>query len=143
MITAFGWQPMYARRADRMKASEIRELLKLLERPGIISFAGGIPDPELFPAAAAAQAYGNALATQASASAALQYSVSEGYGPLRHWIADHMATLGVQASADNILIASGSRQALDFLGKLLLTPGDTVLVTTPSYLGALQAFSAY
>lgn len=143
VITASGWQPIYARRADQMKASEIRELLKLLERPGIISFAGGIPDPELFPAAAAAQAYGNALATQASASAALQYSVSEGYGPLRHWIADHMAALGVRASADNILITSGSQQGLDFLGKLLLNPGDTVLVTAPSYLGALQAFSAY
>jgi DNA-binding transcriptional MocR family regulator len=143
MITASGWQPAYARRADHMRASEIRELLKVLEQPGIISFAGGIPDPELFPAAAAAQAYGNALATQASASAALQYSVSEGYLPLRHWIAEHMALRGVQASADNILITSGSQQALDFLGKLLLTPGDTVLVTTPSYLGALQAFSAY
>ncbi len=143
MITVSSWQPKYARRADHMKASEIRELLKLLERPGIISFAGGIPDPELFPATAAAEAYGNAMATQASASAALQYSVSEGYGPLRHWVADHMATLGVRASAGNILITSGSQQALDFLGKLLLTPGDTVLATTPSYLGALQAFSAY
>ena len=142
-MTAFGWQPIYARRADRMKASEIRELLKLLERPGIISFAGGIPDPELFPAAAAAQAYGTALAIEAGASAALQYSVSEGYGPLRHWIADHMAAHGVRASADNILITSGSQQGLDFLGKLLLTPGDTALVTAPSYLGALQAFSAY
>jgi DNA-binding transcriptional MocR family regulator len=142
-ITASGWQPLYARRADHMKSSEIRELLKLLERPGIISFAGGIPDPALFPAAAAARAYANALATQASASAALQYSVSEGYGPLRHWIAEHMATRGVKASADNILITAGSQQALDFMGKLLLTAGDTVLVTNPSYLGALQAFSAY
>lgn len=143
VITASGWQPLYARRADHMKSSEIRELLKLLERPGIISFAGGIPDPALFPTAAAAQAYANALATQASASAALQYSVSEGYSPLRHWIAEHMATRGVKASADNILITSGSQQGLDFVGKLLLTAGDTVLVTNPSYLGALQAFSAY
>jgi DNA-binding transcriptional MocR family regulator len=143
LITASGWQPVYARRAEHMRASEIRELLKVLERPGVISFAGGIPDPELFPAAAAAQAYGNALATQARASAALQYSVSEGYLPLRIWIAEHMTSHGVHASADNILITSGSQQALDFLGKLLLTPGDTALVTTPSYLGALQAFSAY
>lgn len=137
------WQPIYARRAERMKASEIRELLKLLERPGVISFAGGIPDPALFPAAAATQAYGEVLADQAGASAALQYSVSEGYAPLREWIAGHMAGLGVPASADNILITSGSQQALDFLGKLLLTPGDTALVTAPTYLGALQAFSAY
>jgi DNA-binding transcriptional MocR family regulator len=137
------WQPAYARRADRMKGSEIRELLKVLERPGMISFAGGIPDPTLFPAGAAAQAYGDALGSEASASTALQYSVSEGYGPLREWIAGHMAARGVPASADNILITSGSQQALDFLGKLLLTPGDTALVTAPTYLGALQAFSAY
>jgi DNA-binding transcriptional MocR family regulator len=126
-----------------MNASEIRELLKLLDRPGIISFAGGIPDPELFPAEAAARAYSAALATEASASTALQYSVSEGYLPLREWIAGHMASCGVEASADNILITSGSQQALDLLGKLLLTPGDTALVTSPTYLGALQAFSAY
>ena len=143
MTTAFGREPTYARRADRMKASEIRELLKLLERPGIISFAGGIPDPELFPAAAAAQAYSDTLATQGSAAAALQYSVSEGYGPLRQWLAEYMAGRGVKASPDNILITSGSQQGLDFLGKLLLTSGDTALVTAPTYLGALQAFSAY
>jgi DNA-binding transcriptional MocR family regulator len=143
VIAAPAWEPIYARRAERMKASEIRELLKLLERPGIISFAGGIPDPALFPAAEAARAYGDALGTQAGCSTGLQYSTSEGYAPLRDWIAEHMASRGVQASADNILITSGSQQALDFLGKLLLSPGDTVLVTTPTYLGALQAFSAY
>jgi DNA-binding transcriptional MocR family regulator len=143
VTVALGWQPTYARRAERMKASEIRELLKLLDRPGIVSFAGGIPDPELFPAEAAARAYGAVLATDASASAALQYSVSEGYLPLREWIADLMVSRGVQASSDNILITSGSQQALDFLGKLLITPGDSVLVTSPTYLGALQAFSAY
>jgi len=137
------WQPVYARRADRMKASEIRELLKVLERPGMISFAGGIPDPALFPAQAAAQAYADALAATTSAAASLQYAVSEGYGPLRQEIAEHMTSQGVPASADNILVTAGSQQALDFLGKLLLTPGDTALVTAPTYLGALQAFSAY
>jgi DNA-binding transcriptional MocR family regulator len=137
------WQPNYARRAGRMKASEIRELLKLLDRPGIISFAGGIPDPKLFPEAEAAQAYVEALSGSNGATSALQYSVSEGYAPLRRWIANHMATRGVHAEADNIVITSGSQQALDFLGKLLLTPGDTALLTTPTYLGALQAFSAY
>jgi DNA-binding transcriptional MocR family regulator len=143
MTAARDWEPAYSRRAERMTASEIRELLKLLEQPGIISFAGGIPDPALFPAHAAATAYAGALASAGKAATALQYSVSEGYGPLREWIADYMALRGVQASPENIIITAGSQQALDFLGKLLLTPGDTTLVTTPTYLGALQAFSAY
>ncbi|MCC0010858.1 MAG: PLP-dependent aminotransferase family protein [Hyphomicrobiaceae bacterium] len=126
-----------------MRASEIRELLKLLEQPGIISFAGGIPDPELFPKEAINAAYHGILANEALAAQALQYSVSEGYRPLREWIASHMASRGVPASADNILITSGSQQALEFLGKLFITPGDTALVAAPTYLGALQAFSAY
>lgn len=137
------YEPRYARRAEAMRASEIRELLKLLEKPGIISFAGGIPDPELFPKAATAEAYAEILADPAKSSQALQYSVSEGFPPLRAWIAAHMRTLGVPATADNILITSGSQQALEFLGKLFITAGDTALVTAPTYLGALQAFSAY
>jgi DNA-binding transcriptional MocR family regulator len=143
MTAAGAWEPAYARRAECMKASEIRELLKLLEQPGIISLAGGIPDPALFPAQAAATAYAEALASAGDAAMALQYSVSEGYGALREWIAHYMASRGVPASAENIIITAGSQQALDFLGKLLLTPGDTALVTMPTYLGALQAFSAY
>jgi hypothetical protein len=135
------YEPRLARRAERMRASEIRELLKLLEQPDIISFAGGIPDPALFPADAAGQAFSELLSTQAAA--ALQYSVSEGYGPLRTWIAAHMTGLGAPCTPDNILVTAGSQQALDFLGKLLLSPGDTALVTAPTYLGALQAFSAY
>jgi DNA-binding transcriptional MocR family regulator len=135
------YEPRLARRAERMRASEIRELLKLLEQPDIISFAGGIPDPALFPADAAGQAFSDLLSNQAAA--ALQYSVSEGYGPLRNWIADHMTGLGAPCTPDNILVTAGSQQALDFLGKLLLSPGDTALVTAPTYLGALQAFSAY
>jgi DNA-binding transcriptional MocR family regulator len=126
-----------------MKASEIRELLKLLDQPDVISFAGGIPDPKLFPAAEAAKAYAAALASPASASAALQYSVSEGYAPLTRWIAAHMTRLGVPAAQENIVVTSGSQQGLDFAGKLLLSPNDTALVTAPTYLGALQAFSAY
>lgn len=126
-----------------MRASEIRELLKLLEKPDIISFAGGIPDPALFPTQDAATAYAEALSSEARAATALQYSTSAGYGPLRERIADYMGTRGVRASLDNIIITAGSQQALDFLGKLLLTANDTVLVTAPTYLGALQAFSAY
>ncbi len=141
MSTAVCFEPRYALRAERMKASEIRELLKLLERPGIVSFAGGIPDPALFPAEVAAEACRRALTD--SPALTLQYSVSEGYLPLRRWIAGHMRSLDVGAEPDNIVITAGSQQALDFLGKLLISPGDTALVTAPVYLGALQAFSAY
>lgn len=139
---AAAWEPRYAGRAARMQASEIRELLKLLDRPGIISFAGGIPDPALFPVEEAKAAYAAVLSDAAQASGGLQYSVSEGYLPLRQWIAGHMAALGVPCEADNVLITSGSQQALEFLGRLLLSPGDTALVAAPTYLGALQAFSA-
>lgn len=137
------WEPRYAARADGMRASEIRELLKLLDKPGIISFAGGIPDPSLFPLEAARTAYAEVLSDGPRAAAALQYSVSEGYLPLRAWIVAHMRAHGVQCSTDNVVITSGSQQALEFLGKLFLSPGDTALVMAPTYLGALQAFSAY
>jgi len=137
------WEPTYAARAERMRASEIRELLKLLEQPGIVSFAGGIPDPALFPVEEARSAYAAVLTDPALAGSGLQYSVSEGYLPLRHWIVRHMGRLGVACEVDNIVITSGSQQALDFLGRMLLSPGDTALVTAPTYLGALQAFSAY
>ncbi|WP_170387185.1 PLP-dependent aminotransferase family protein [Ruegeria atlantica] len=133
---------LFATRMSRMKASEIRELLKLLDQPGIISFAGGIPDPALFPAEAFADAFQNALGTEKQAQA-LQYSVSEGYAPLREWLADHMRQIGIECGLDNILITSGSQQALDYLGKLYLSPGDTALVGWPTYLGALAAFNAY
>jgi DNA-binding transcriptional MocR family regulator len=117
-----------------MKASEIRELLKLLDQPDIISFAGGIPDPALFPVAAFKDAFAETLTSQANA--ALQYSVSEGYKPLRDWIAGEMGKLGIPCDAGNILITSGSQQALDYLGKLMLSPNDTALVGWPTYLGA-------
>jgi DNA-binding transcriptional MocR family regulator len=136
-------EPRYAKRAEGMKASEIRELLKVLNRPGIISFGGGIPDPALFPAEEAKVAYSAILSDPARMVAGLQYSVSEGYEPLRQWIAAHMGTLGIPCRPDNIVITSGSQQALEFLGKLFLTEGDTALVEAPTYLGALQAFSAY
>ncbi|WP_424832618.1 PLP-dependent aminotransferase family protein [Ruegeria sp.] len=133
---------LYATRTSRMKASEIRELLKLLGQPGIISFAGGIPDPALFPAEAFANAFQNALGPDQQAQA-LQYSVSEGYAPLREWLVGYMRGVGVECDIDNILITSGSQQALDYLGKLFLSPGDTALVGWPTYLGALNAFDAY
>ncbi|MGV8955002.1 MAG: PLP-dependent aminotransferase family protein [Cypionkella sp.] len=136
------WNDILATRASRMKASEIRELLKLLDQPDIISFAGGIPDPALFPKAEFAAAFSDVLSGE-QATAALQYSVSEGYKPLREWIAAQMADIGVPCDADNILITSGSQQALDYLGKLMISPKDTVLCGWPTYLGALGAFNAY
>lgn len=140
--SAMDWSQLLATRMGRMKASEIRELLKLLDQPDIISFAGGIPDPALFPAEAFSRAFADAM-RPGEAGVALQYSVSEGYKPLREWIAARMAGLGVPCDTDNILITSGSQQALDYLGKLLLSPGDTAMVTWPTYLGALGAFNAY
>jgi DNA-binding transcriptional MocR family regulator len=137
------WEPAYARRAGRMRASEIRELLKLLEKPGITSFAGGVPDPALFPIARVNAAYAATLADEKTAASGLQYSTSEGYAPLRTWIASRMRSEGVPAQPENILITSGSQQALEFLGKLFLDAGDTALVAAPTYLGALQAFAAY
>lgn len=136
------WEHIFATRATRMRASEIRELLKLLDRPEIISFAGGIPDPALFPAQVFADAYTKVL-TGPSAGTALQYAVSEGNLALRTWLASYMAGLGVTCDASNIIITSGSQQALDYIGKLFLSPGDTALVNWPTYLGALQAFNAY
>lgn len=136
------WDHVFATRSSRMRASEIRELLKLLDKPDIISFAGGIPDPALFPQAEFAKAYAD-LFSDGRAGSALQYSVSEGYLPLRVWLKEEMARLGIACDVDNIFITSGSQQALDYLGKLFISPGDTALVTWPTYLGALQAFNAY
>ncbi len=137
------WTHHYATRASRMAASEIRELLKLLDQPDIISFAGGIPDPDLFPKAEIARAYAEVLNDPDRSAAALQYSVSEGYAPLRAWLAGYMGDLGVPCAPENILITNGSQQGLDFIGKLFISPGDTVLVSWPTYLGALQAFNSY
>ncbi len=137
------WTARFATRAARLTASEIRELLKLLEQPDIISFAGGIPDPGVFPIDILADAHRRILGDSARAAAALQYSASEGYPPLRQWIADRLAAEGLRCTADQVLITSGSQQALDFLAKLFISPGDQVLVPFPTYLGALQAFSAY
>ncbi len=136
------WQEIFATRTQSMKASEIRELLKLLDQPDIISFAGGIPDPVLFPREEFQAAFSEILASD-EADKGLQYSVSEGYHALRMWLAKWMEDRGVPCSPDNIFITSGSQQALDYLGKLFLSPGDTVMVEWPTYLGAIQAFRAY
>lgn len=130
-------------RARSIRASEIRELLKLVGKPSMISFAGGIPDPTLLSVGLFQEAWRHVFAGPSIAREALQYSTTEGYLPLRQWIAQHMQQRGVPAGADNILVTSGSQQALDLIGKLLLDPGSTVVTATPTYLGALQSFLAY
>ncbi len=133
----------FASRTTRMRSSEIRDFLKLVGQPGVISFAGGLPDPSLFPAAALERAAAEVLADPARRNFALQYGPTEGYRPLREWIAGYMARLGVPCTAENIIVTSGSQQAIDLLGKVFIDPGDTVLTTSPSYLGALQSLAVY
>ncbi len=132
----------FAQRMNEVKASEIREILKLTQRPEVISFAGGLPAPETFPAEELAAVTARVLAE--SGARALQYSTTEGYPPLRRWIAGHMnETLGTTVSADDVLITSGSQQGLDLTGKIFLDEGDVVLCESPTYLGAINALRAY
>lgn len=135
------WTSRYAQRTRTIKSSAIRELLKVTQNPEIISFAGGLPAPEVFPTERFREACVKVLATQGRE--ALQYGATEGYEPLRELIARHSARYGVKAKAENVLITSGSQQALDLIGKLLINSGDRVLVEAPTYLGALQAFNVY
>ncbi len=137
------WAERFSERMARVRASEIRELLKLLDQPDILSFAGGIPDPGLFPAEQIQAGYDAILADPALSRQALQYSVSEGYLPLRQWIAERMTRDGMPCEPHNIMLTAGSQQALDLIGKLFVSPGDTVVVARPTYLGALQAFNGY
>ena len=124
-----------ARRAHKMNPSVIREILKVTEKPGIISFAGGLPSPKTFPVDAFAEACATVLKTDGRS--ALQYAASEGLPALREWIARHMPW---EVSPDQVLITTGSQQGLDLVAKVLIDEGSTVLVETPTYLGALQAF---
>ena len=124
------WNHRCAQRMKSMKGSAIRELLKLTESPDIISFAGGMPAPEVFPVAAFQAATERVLARQGKQ--ALQYSASEGYRPLREWIAGKMANYGIESAPENVLITSGSQQALDLLGEVLINPGDLILTEKPT-----------
>lgn len=135
------WEYRYAHRMQKMGSSVIRELLKLTEQPDIISFAGGLPAPEVFPVKEFQEACNQVLRDHGAQ--ALQYSATEGYLPLREMIARHTARYGVQVNAENILITSGSQQALDFIGRLFVNRGDYIVVESPTYLGALQAWTAY
>ncbi|WP_270647511.1 PLP-dependent aminotransferase family protein [Paeniclostridium hominis] len=132
----------FAKRMDGLKGSEIRELLKLTEKPEVISFAGGLPAPELFPVEEMKEI--SRLVLEESGKEALQYTTTEGFGPLREQIAERMnRKLKTDISKDDLIITSGSQQGLDFAGKIFLNEGDVVLVESPSYLGALNAFKSY
>lgn len=135
------WDERFAQRTQRMKSSAVRELLKLTELPEIISFAGGLPAPEVFPVERFAEAYASVMARVGPK--ALQYATTEGYSPLRELIAAHATRYGIRIERDNVLITNGSQQALDLIGKVFINPGDHILVERPTYLGALQAWNAY
>ena len=130
-----------AARTERMNPSVIREILKLTELPGIISLAGGLPSPDTFPIEAMREATARVL--RDSPREALQYAASEGYAPLREWVAAEMTSHGLRADASQVLITTGSQQGLDLVGKALIDTGSKVAVESPTYLGALQAFTPY
>ena len=130
-----------ARRAERLNPSTIREILKITERPGIISLAGGLPSADTFPVQAMREATATVL--RDTPREALQYAASEGFEPLREWVAAELAGQGIQVDTDQVLITTGSQQGLDLVGKVLIDPGSSVAVESPTYLGALQAFAPY
>ncbi|ODA40348.1 PLP-dependent aminotransferase family protein [Desulfosporosinus sp. BG] len=131
----------YAERVNYMANSAIREILKVTEQPNIISFAGGLPAPELFPLSDIRESYDRVLG--AGDPSVLQYGTTEGYLPLREEISAQMRAKGIQAEAGNIFLTNGSQQGLDLIAKLFLNPGDEVLLQNPSYLGAIQTFRSY
>jgi len=135
------WKSRYAQRTLGIKSSAIRELLKLTQKPELISFGGGLPAPDVFPVKRFEEACHKVL--QEHGAMALQYSTTEGHRPLREMIARNIARYGIFAKAENVLITSGSQQALDLIGKMLINRGDRILVEAPTYLGALQAFNVY
>lgn len=135
------WQDRYAERMGGVNSSIIRELLKLTQIPGLISFAGGLPAPEIFPTEICATATTRLL--KEHGEQALQYSSTEGYAPLRQLIVDKLSKMGIKLTIDNVQITSGSQQGLDLVGKMMLDPHDYVLTERPTYLGALQAWKAY
>jgi 2-aminoadipate transaminase len=140
-IPVLDWGPHMASCTARMKASAIRELLKLTQQPDIISFAGGLPAPEFFPLREVEEACRYII--QEHGAQALQYSATEGYIPLREYLCESMHKYGVPAVTNNILVTNGSQQALDLIGRIFIDPEDYVLTSRPTYLGAMQAWNAY
>ncbi len=135
------WEQRYARRMSNIKASFIRELLKVTQQPDVITFGGGFPASELFPIEKVRAACEKVL--KENGQKALQYTTTEGYPPCVNGSRTRLAQYGINVGADNVLITSGSQQALDFIGRVLLDEGDRILIESPTYLGALQAWNAY
>ncbi|AFZ83301.1 pyridoxal phosphate (PLP)-dependent aspartate aminotransferase [Candidatus Kinetoplastibacterium blastocrithidii TCC012E] len=131
----------FSKRSQQLKSSAIREILKVTERAEIISFAGGLPAPSGFPVDVIRAAIDKVL--RDNGKVALQYGTTEGFAPLRSWISEEMNKKGANITSDQVLMVSGSQQALDLISKVMVDEGDKILVENPSYLGALQAFSVY
>ncbi len=135
------WADRFALRTQQMKSSAIREILKVTQMPDVISFAGGLPSPDVFPINELITACEKVLRERGPV--ALQYSPTEGYLPLKENICHHTSRYGINVDPGNVLITSGSQQALDLIGKIFINPGDKILVEAPTYLGAIQAWKAY
>ncbi|MDB5963945.1 MAG: uncharacterized protein JWQ72_445, partial [Polaromonas sp.] len=131
----------FADRLNNVETSAIRELFKLLGKPGIISFAGGFPDSAMFDVEGIKEAANKALTEEAGG--ALQYGATEGYNPLREELAKFMGTKGVSVQPDGMIVTTGSQQALDLLGKTMISPGDKVIVEGPTFLATIQCFRLY
>jgi 2-aminoadipate transaminase len=131
----------FAERLNNVETSAIRELFKLLGKPGIISFAGGFPDPAMFDVEGIKEAANRALTEEPGA--ALQYGATEGYQPLREQLSSFMATKGATVAASELVVTTGSQQALDLLGKTMINPGDKVIVEGPTFLATIQCFRLY
>lgn len=140
-IPVLEWEHCLAARTRGMQSSAIRELLKLTQQPDVISFAGGLPAPDFFPLREVEEAC--RYIVNQDGTRALQYSATEGYAPLKEYLAESMHRYGVPAKPDNVLLTNGSQQALDLIGKILLDPEDYILTGRPTYLGAIQAWNAY
>ena len=135
------WEDKFCDRCQAMSSSIIREILKFTQMPDVISFAGGLPAPELFPVREFEEACAHVLST--SGQQALQYGLTEGYTPLKEALAEKMQKYGVPAEPHNILLTNGSQQALDLIGRIFIGTGDVIVTGKPTYLGALQAWKAY
>ncbi|MEH7417308.1 PLP-dependent aminotransferase family protein [Neobacillus drentensis] len=131
----------FAERTHLVKPSETREILKVTERPEVISFAGGLPAPELFPVEALKDVCNVVLNEEGASS--LQYSTTEGYIPLREVICQRMKAIGIDSTIENVLITSGSQQAIDLTGRIFINDGDTIICESPTYLAAINAFKSY
>lgn len=141
-MTTVSRSAKFAERTAHLRASTIREMLKVTQQPDVISFGGGLPAPELFPTKEIAEAARRVMEWRGPA--ALQYSVTEGIPEMRRWVAERLTRrTGQIFEADEVTIVNGSQQGLDLVGKILLDPGDHVVLENPSYLGAIQAFDAY